>query len=146
MTPKLALIFSLAVVGFSAPAFAAQDPIETGYWEAQTSWLGLSGSTERWCVKPKDVARFLSGPSNHIYHCTYPVSTAQAGAIHFDGSCVDKKGQEIKLRGDGQYTPHTVHMAATGSAKVFGLDIAGEASVDAHFVSPTCPPDARDFS
>lgn len=130
----------------AAPAVAAQDTIETGYWEARTNWLGLTGSTERWCVKPKDVAKFLSGPSNHIYHCTYPLSVAADGVIRFDGRCVDKKGQEIRLHGEGQYTPHTVHMAATGSTRLFGLDIAGQASVDARFISPTCPSDARDFS
>jgi len=144
--PRLSLLFALAALGAAFPAFAGDTPIETGYWEAQTSWLGLSGSTEHWCVKPKDVAKFLAGPSNHIYHCTYPVSTASAGAIHFEGACVDKHGQEIKLRGDGQYTPTTMHMTASGSTSLLGLAIEGQASVDARFVSASCPADARNFS
>lgn len=146
MRLRFPILCAVTVLAAAAPAFAGDTPIQTGYWEAQTSWLGISTSTEHWCVKPKDVSKFLSGPSNHIYHCTYPVSTAGAGAIHFDGTCVDKHGQEVKLKGDGRYTPTTVHMTASGSTSLLGLQVQGEASVDAHFVSADCPADARNFS
>jgi hypothetical protein len=146
VTLKPALIFIPAMIALAAPAFAQDQSINTGHWEARTAWLGLSGSTEEWCVKPKDVSKFLSGPSNHIYHCTYPISRSGAGAIHFEGSCVDKHGQEIKLKGQGDYTPTTMHMTATGTATLLGVPITGDASVDAHFVSSICPPEAKAFS
>jgi hypothetical protein len=146
LNPKLAILFLPAAIALAAPAIAGPQPIQVGYWEAQTDWLGLKSGVDRWCVKPKDVSKFLSGPSNHIYHCTYPVSTAANGAIHFQGACVDKKGQEIKLRGDGAYTPTTVRMTASGSTKLLGIDVTGDASVNARLISPTCPPDAKAFT
>lgn len=139
--PMLAIVATVV----AAPVFAQPSPIETGYWETQTAWLGLTGGADRWCIQPKDVSKFLSGPSNHIYHCVYPVSTAADGVIHFDGSCVDKHGQEIKLRGDGRYTPTSVHMTASGTAQLFGVPITGQASADAHLISSHCPPDAKTF-
>jgi Protein of unknown function (DUF3617) len=130
----------------AAPAFAVQPTIAPGYWETRTDWLGQKGAPDRLCIKPQDVARFLSGPSNHIYRCTYPVSIAAGGAISFEGTCADKKGQKIKLRGKGAYTAAAVHMTATGTAKTLGIPLSGGASVDAHLISATCPAGAKAFS
>lgn len=130
----------------SAPALAGQPPIAPGYWETRTDWLGRKGAPDRLCIKPQDVARFLSGPSNHIYRCTYPVSTASGGALSFEGTCADKKGQKIKLRGKGAYASGTVRMTATGTAKTLGIPLSGAASLDAHLISTTCPPGAKAFS
>ena len=130
----------------SAPVLAGQPAIAPGYWETRTDWLGQKGAPDRLCIKPQDVARFLSGPSNHIYRCTYPVTTAAGGAISFEGTCADKKGQKIKLRGTGAYTAVSVHMTATGTAKMLGIALPGGASVDAHLISATCPPGAKAFS
>jgi hypothetical protein len=135
----------LALLPSSAPAFAGQPAIAPGYWETRTDWMGQKGAPDRLCIKPQDVARFLSGPSNHIYRCTYPVSTAASGAINFEGTCADKKGQKIKLRGKGAYTAATVHMTATGTAKMLGISLPGGASVDAHLISATCPLGAKAF-
>lgn len=120
-------------------------PINPGYWEAKTVYLGLISATDRWCIKPKDISKFLSGPSNHIYQCSYPINTAGGGQLHFEGACVDKHGQEIKLSGQGQYTPTTFHMDATGSGQFMGLPITGDATADAQFISAECPADAKSF-
>jgi hypothetical protein len=126
----------------SAPAY----PIDPGYWEAHTTYLGLFGATDRWCVKPKDIAKFLSGPSNHIYRCTYPINTAGDGKLHFEGSCADKKGDlKIKLTGDGAYTPTTLKMSAWASGAYHGFPVAGGASADATFIADQCPPGAKGF-
>jgi hypothetical protein len=147
MKPVIAFALSLvagAVLHGYARAEAAY-PVNPGYWEAQTSFMGLTSNTDRWCIQPKDISKFLAGPSNHIYHCTYPINTAANGQLHFNGSCVDKKGMEIKLRGDGQYTPTTLHMNATGSTEFLGLPISGDATADARFISADCPADAKAF-
>jgi hypothetical protein len=139
------LATALAAAALAAPALAGPEPINPGYWEAHTVFLGLISKTERWCVKPADISKFLAGPSNHIYKCTYPVNRAEDGVIHFDGSCVDKKGQVIKLRGDGAYTPTTVSMKASGSTKFLGVPVSGGASANARFLSSECPVGAKAF-
>ena len=143
---KKILALALTMSALAAPVLAQpKEPINTGLWEAHTVFLGLIGKTERWCVKPADIAKFLSGPSNHIYHCTYPENSADSGLIHFKGECVDKKGQRIKLQGDGDYTPVAMHMRASGSTKWMGIPIAGSATADARFLSDTCPTGAKSF-
>jgi len=143
---KRTLALALAISALAAPVLAEpQQPINIGLWEAHTVFLGLISKTERWCIKPADVSKFLSGPSNHIYHCTYPENSAEHGVIHFKGTCVDKKGQKIALQGDGDYTPIAMHMRASGSTQWMGVPIGGSATADAHFISSTCPPDAKSF-
>ena len=146
MKTTLAFIAAVALAAPAASALADSPyPINPGTWEVRTLFLGLVGGSERWCVKPQDISKFLSGPSNHIYHCTYPVNTAGDGALHFDGACVDKKGQEIKLRGHGDYTPTTLHMTAEGSTQYMGIPISGDATVVGHFLSEECPEGAKAF-
>ena len=143
---KRIFALALAALALSAPAMGEpREPIDTGLWEAHTVFLGLIGKTERWCIKPADIAKFLSGPSNHIYHCTYPENSAEAGKIHFKGTCVDKKGQTIKLQGDGDYTETAMHMKASGSTQWMGIPIGGGATADAHFISADCPAGSKSF-
>ena len=156
MTFKPALLLAALTMAASAAAtstpVSAQGPypINPGYWEAKTTFLGLISNTDRWCVKPKDIAKFLSGPSNHIYRCTYPINHVGEGRMHFDGTCIQTKHgqvrQTIKLHGDGQYTPTTMHMTASGKMKFLGMPVQRRASpADAHFISETCPADAKAF-
>jgi len=142
---KRLFALALAATALATPALADPEPINPGYWEAKTVFLGLISKTELWCIKPADIAKFLSGPSNHIYHCTYPTNTAANGLVHFEGVCVDKKGQEIKLKGDGDYTPTTMHMHASGSTHFLGIPVGGSAAADARFLSEACPPGAKSF-
>ena len=34
-------------------------PINPGYWEATTTFLGMISNTDRWCIQPKDISKFL---------------------------------------------------------------------------------------
>jgi hypothetical protein len=149
MRTTLALTLALAALAPAIPARAQQYPINPGYWEAHTTFLGLIGSTDRYCIKPKDINKFLAGPSNHIYHCAYPDQVTADGRLHFKGSCIQKKRGKvvmvIALEGDGAYTPTTVMMKAHGSTHVLGLPVGGSASVDGHFISADCPADAKSF-
>ncbi len=138
---------TLAASAVARAAVADPEPINPGYWEAKTVFLGLISQTDRWCIKPKDISKFLSGPSNHIYRCTYPINQVGDGRLHFDGTCVQTKNgkvvQTIKLRGDGEYTRTRLHMQAAGSMKVLGMPVSGDATGDAHFISDKCPADAK---
>jgi hypothetical protein len=141
--------FALALMALVMPAFAARAdgpyPIKPGTWEVKTLFLGLVGATDRWCVKPQDISKFLSGPSNHIYHCTYPENLAANGQLHFKGTCNDKHGYAGHLQGDGQYTPTTLHMNASGAFKFHGIMLPGSASIDGQFVSSDCPAGVKAF-
>jgi hypothetical protein len=147
------LLAALATTGAAAMStpVAAEGPypINPGYWEAKTTFMGLISQTDRWCVKPKDIAKFLSGPSNHIYRCTYPINQVSGGRMHFDGTCIQTKHgqvrQTIKLHGDGEYTPTTMHMTASGKMTFLGMPVSGGASAQAHFISESCPADAKAF-
>jgi len=150
---KRPLLYCLAAMALTAPALAAQAqpyPINPGHWQATTSFLGLPVATDNWCVQPKDIHKFLGGLSNHVYHCSYPLNTAAGGQIHFKGVCTQtKRGklvQQFNLDGDGDYTPTTVHMKAHGCCiKWNGIPLSGSANLDGHFVSATCPPEAKAF-
>ena len=140
---------ALALGALTPLAFAHADPaypIKPGYWEATTTFLGLVSNTDRLCIQPKDISKFLSGPNNHIYHCTYPENVTANGQLRFKGTCNDKHGYAGHLEGDGQYTTTTVHMNASGAFKYQGIMLPGSAAVDGHFVSSDCPADAKTFS
>jgi Protein of unknown function (DUF3617) len=148
--PLLLALATLATASaVSSAAHAQAYPINPGYWEAHTTFMGLIGSTDRYCIKPKDINKFLSGPSNHIYHCTYPDQVTADGKMHFKGACVQKKHGKvvmvIDLEGDGDYTPTTVRMRAHGSTHVLGLPVAGSAAVEGRFLGADCPADAKTF-
>jgi len=115
-----------------------------GYWEADVRFMGTS-KVERWCIAPKDISKFLSGPSNHIYHCVYPQNTVADGKMSFSGECRGGKGERIKLSGGGDYTPTTVHSRVDGRYMLFGIPIPGSASTDAHRLGDVCPPGAKAF-
>jgi hypothetical protein len=91
--PRIATVFAVfaaplvAAAAIAAPVVSRAQPypINPGYWEVTTNWLGLVKKTERWCVAPKAIPRFLAGPCNHIYHCTYPVQEFHDGHAHFEG-------------------------------------------------------------
>ena len=150
---KRPLLLALVSLAAAAPAMAGHAqpyPINPGHWQATTTFLGLPVATDHWCVQPKDIHKFLGGLSNHIYHCTYPLNTAENGEIHFRGVCTQtKRGkllQQFNLEGDGSYTPTTVHMKAHGCCiKWNGIPLSGSANLDGRFISEACPPEAKAF-
>jgi hypothetical protein len=139
---RLAAIF-LALLAAPTIAGAESYPINPGYWEVTTDWLGLIKKTERWCVEPKAIPRFLAGPCNHIYHCTYPVQEFHDGKAHFEG---DIRGHDelYHVRGGGTYTQTTMDISVTGAGHWHIVPVVGaEASMKAHYLAEACPADAK---
>jgi hypothetical protein len=144
---RYALPLAAFALAIAAPAgLLAAETILPGHWEATYTVFGV-GKTEKWCVQPKDIAKFMRGPSNHIYTCTYPVSTAEGGVIRFEGECRSRKGRHAFLNGEGAYTPTTlkVKVEIRGGVKLAGIPITVTPSMKAHLLSETCPADAKVF-
>lgn len=135
--PSIAAI-ALALSAVTSTGARAQDSIIPGYWETiDRSPVGTK--TERRCITPNDVAKFMRGPSNHIYACTYPREAISGGVITFRGECIDKNGQKVQLSGRGFYTPTTLSMTADVSVRLLGIPLTVSASTDAHRVGDKCP-------
>lgn len=140
-----ALISCLALAAALPATTRAAETILPGYWESQNrvAFPGLGSHTDRRCITAAQVARFVQGPSNHIYDCVYPVHSAEGGKIAFSGRCTDKKGRSFPIAGHGAYTSTTLDM--TADVKLGPLTV--EATTHAHRVSDTCPapqtPDER---
>jgi len=137
---------ALALPFVAAPAIAGADggyPINPGYWEVTTNWLGLVVKTERYCVEPKAIPRFLSGPCNHIYHCSYPVQDFHDGVAHFEG---DIRGHDelYHVTGGGTYSPTTMDFKMAGGGHWHIVPIVGaHASMRARFLDESCPANAK---
>lgn len=140
----VAPLLGVGLIGASPAEQSTQGTILPGYWEANVTFLG-SAKLDRWCVAPKDIAKFLSGPHNHIYTCTYPENIVGGGKMQFRGECRGGKGERIKLAGGGDYTQTTVHSHVEGRYMLLGIPIPGSASMDARRIADTCPPDAKAF-
>jgi hypothetical protein len=80
----------------AGPAVAAP-AVLPGYRESTTKLLSpiRTTSTEKRCITPADVDKFMAGPSNRHYACTYPTKTIAGGVITLKGTCVSKKGQKV---------------------------------------------------
>jgi hypothetical protein len=141
------LIPLLLACAVAAPAAAANaPPIETGYWESTNKLLSpiQQTKTEKRCITPADVDKFMAGPSNRHYVCTYPTKVISDGKIRLKGTCVSKKGQKVAVAGEGAYTPTSFNLTATVATEFLGLDIEGRASTEAHKIASTCPaPEAQ---
>ena len=137
MRPLIPLLAALALAG---PA-VAQTAITPGYWESTNKLLSpiRSTSVEKRCITPADVDKFMAGPSNRHYTCTYPTRTIQDGKITLKGTCVSKKGQKVAIAGSGVYTHTSFSLLADVAVEFGGLNIAGKASTEAHRIGDTCP-------
>lgn len=135
MRPPLLSLAAIATL--CASAASAEETIKPGYWELVNKVGFPVGSTkvDRRCITPKDVAKFIQGPRNHIYDCQYPEHSAANGQITFNGRCVDKKGFAVGISGHGEYTETTLKMTAL--VKIGPLSV--EASTDAHRLGDECP-------
>jgi len=133
-----ALLIALAI---ATPA-AAAPTIQPGYWESTNRLLSpiRQTKTEKRCITPADVEKFMSGPSNRHYACTYPTKVFAGGKIRLKGSCVSKKGRKVAIEGAGSYTPTSFDLTADIATEFLGLDIAGKASTEARRIADVCPP------
>jgi hypothetical protein len=135
----------LAALAFVAPAVAqprAESPIQPGYWESTNRLLSpiRSEKVERRCITPSDVDKFLSGPSNHHYECSYPTRVVENGVIQMSGSCVERKGgRRVKVSGEGYYTPTSFTLTATIATRFLGIPVSGRASTEARRIADACP-------
>jgi len=116
-------------------------PINPGYWLVVEHWL-LINRTERYCVEPWNIVRFMQAPCNHIYHCVYPVERIGAGTLHFEG--VWSGGHDrFDVRGGGEYAPDRLHISVSGVGHWRILPVVISASLDGQFLGPDCPADAK---
>jgi hypothetical protein len=130
----------LAALAAAGPA-AAQNAISPGYWETvskSTSPLPAS-KTERRCIKPQDVSKFMEGKINHIYTCTYPRKEVGGGKIHLEGTCATRDGPPVPISGQGTFTSDTLHIDARASIQFGGLSVPVKASTDAKRLGDACP-------
>lgn len=142
MSPSYpALFLILAAAAVAGPAAAQPDSIAPGYWETTNSVISPMKSTkvERRCIQPKDVAKFMEGPSNHIYHCTYPTRIISGGTIQLKGSCATRDGAPLPVSGQGTFTRDTFHMDARVSAQLGPMTVPVHAVTDAKRLGPDCP-------
>ena len=141
---RLAVLLAafLPLASWAAPAaHAATATIQPGYWESTNRLLSpiRQSKTEKRCITPADVEKFMSGPSNRHYVCTYPTKVFADGHIRLKGTCVSKKGQKVAVQGEGSYTPTSFNLTAEVATEFLGLDISGKASTEARRIADVCP-------
>jgi hypothetical protein len=137
---RLLPLCALAVTTVAAPALA-QTAISPGYWETTSKVTSPfpTSKTERRCIKPADVAKFMEGKINHIYTCTYPTKEIGGGKILLEGTCATRDGPAIPISGSGTFSAEAMHIEARITPKVGGLSIPVKASTDAHRLGDACP-------
>ena len=133
---------ALLLLTATAQPVAAASAIQPGYWESTNRLLSpiRHSSTEKRCITPADVDKFMAGPSNRHYACTYPTKVIAGGQIRLKGTCVSKKGRKVAVQGAGAYTLTSFTLTAEIATEFLGLDIAGKASTEARRIADTCPP------
>ena len=141
MNRLLPLLAASALGAAVAGPAAAQKAISPGYWETTSKVTSPfpANKTERRCIKPADVAKFMEGKINHIYNCTYPTKDVGGGKIHLQGSCATKDGPPVPISGEGTFTSDSMHIDARISPQIGGLTIPVHASTDAHKLGDSCP-------
>jgi hypothetical protein len=141
-TPMPSKLARLAVLGvFAAMPALAQTPIAPGWWETTNTVLSPlhSAKTERRCIRPADVAKFMEGPGNHIYHCTYPTKVFRDGRIRLKGSCKSRDGAPFPIEGTGTYSRESFHLEAVAHPAIGPITLPVRAATDAHRLAEACP-------
>jgi hypothetical protein len=126
----------------SAGGASAMDTIRPGYWESTNKVTTPINSTktERRCITPEAVDKFMGCYINHHYTCACPAQSYSGGKISFHGDCVDAKKRHVLIDGEGAYTETTLKMTASGHFNVLGgLSIPFSAATDAHRIGDVCP-------
>lgn len=145
MKADLPLLLAAAALALPASAQPTRDesPIQPGYWESTNRLLSpiRTSKVERRCITPADVEKFLAGPSNRHYNCTYPDRYIANGVIRLSGSCVKRKGggQRVKVSGEGVYAPTSFKLTATIATEIAGIPLRGRASTEARRIADACP-------
>lgn len=139
---SLALLPSFALALVCAGSASAAEKIKPGYWESSNQVLSpiRSTSTEKRCITPAEVDKFMMGPSNRHYACTYPIRSFEGGKILLKGTCVSKKGQQVALSGEGAYTATTLTLTADVATEIIGIPIAGKVRTESRRIADACPP------
>ena len=137
---RLIAPLALGLAALSGPA-AAQSAISPGYWETTNEVTSPfpTKKVERRCIKPSDVAKFMQGPSNHIYTCTYPTRQIGAGKIRLRGTCATRNSAPVPITGEGVFTSDTLRMDATVQARFGGLSIPVHARTTGKRLDEPCP-------
>ncbi len=119
----------------------ASYPINPGYWEVAEHWL-LLRRTERYCVEPWNITRFMAAPCNHLYHCDYPVQVIDADRFHFSG-VIWRRDERYRVAGGGAFSPTSLHLSVAGMGHFHFLPFAFSASLDGRYLGSDCPADAK---
>lgn len=132
---------ALTLVALASPA-AAANSILPGYWESTNRVLSPIRTTdvEKRCLTEADVEKFMMGPSNRHYTCTYPTRSFAGGKILLKGTCVSKKGRQVAVSGEGAFTETNFKLTANIATTFAGIPVSGRASTEARRISGTCPP------
>jgi hypothetical protein len=141
-SPALATAVVLALLAPLAGRAATQPKaIAPGWWETTSQVVSPVRSTkvERRCIRPKDVVKYMSGPENHIYHCTYPTREVGEGTIRLKGSCASRDGRPFPIAWSGTFTEDSFHMEGRAAYQFGPLTVPLHAVTDAHRLGPDCP-------
>lgn len=142
LRPTLIALIALAGAAASSQALGAEErTIEPGYWDVTNKLSAIISQTkkEKRCITPAEVSKFVEGPSNRHYKCTYPTRVFQGGKITLRGTCATKNGHTVKVKASGSYSPSTFKLVANVDTTWSGLPISGQATTEARKISDTCP-------
>ncbi len=137
----LASAVTVSLLALAGRAAAQGSAIAPGWWETTNQVISPLHTTkvERRCIRPQDVAKFMDGPQNHIYHCTYPTRVVGEGTIRLKGSCASRDGRPFPIAGEGTFTQDTFHVEARAAYQFGPLTIPIHAMTDARRLGPDCP-------
>ena len=125
-----------------ATPVAAADAIKPGYWESTSRMLSpiQTKTVEKRCISAAEVAKFMMGPSNRHYACTYPTRVFENGKIVLKGACVSKKGRHVDVEGHGTFSQTAFKLNATVATEFAGIPLSGKVSTEARRLGDECPP------
>ena len=131
----------LMILAVGAMPVRSAPAIQPGYWESTSKLLSPIHQTtvEKRCILATDVEKFMAGPSNRHYACTYPGRAIAGGKIRLKGVCVSKNGQKVSVQGAGAYTSTSFTLTADIATVFLGLNIVGRATTDAKRIGDVCP-------
>jgi hypothetical protein len=139
------LLAALTAAPLAAAAALAADemPIRPGYWESVnriTAVIPIKKTTERRCITPAEVQKFIMGPENHIYRCEYPLRVVEGGQMRFKGTCSSRKGRHVEIEAQGSYTPTSFTLVSEIDTVYAGVPLGGKVTTRARRLGDVCPP------